>query len=484
MKAGRNDPCSCGSGKKYKHCCLAADTAPDPADLEWRRLRQLLDGQPVRLLRFADETFGKAALAEAWEDFTGSIEGPFDPETPHIGVFMPWFYFNWRAEPTDARVEPGVAGGSTVAGAYLQKKGGQLDPRERRYLEAVIDAPFSFHEVVTCQPGRGFVLRDILTGAEHDVTEHMGSANAQRADILFAKVVALDGLAVLDGCSPVLIPPDGKGPILELRRRMRSRGELFAAELLKAHEYDLLDIYYDLAEAILNPAPPELRNTDGDPLCFHKIVYDIDSPQAAFDALKGLTLGADDEELLADAERDAAGALHKAEFSWHRRGNRIHKHWNNTILGRIAIEGATLTVEVNSEKRAQKFQSLAKKLLKGQARYRTTTIESTETMLERATEDSETARIRDREQEELAAQPEVQALLAQELNAHYENWVTEKIPALGGKTPLQAVKDPEGREMVEALLTQQERDARRNFPMPLETLFQRLRARLGLPTSG
>jgi SEC-C motif len=22
MKLGRNDPCPCGSGKKYKHCCL------------------------------------------------------------------------------------------------------------------------------------------------------------------------------------------------------------------------------------------------------------------------------------------------------------------------------------------------------------------------------------------------------------------------------------------------------------------------------
>jgi tetratricopeptide (TPR) repeat protein len=26
-KIGRNDPCSCGSGKKYKHCCLAQDLA-------------------------------------------------------------------------------------------------------------------------------------------------------------------------------------------------------------------------------------------------------------------------------------------------------------------------------------------------------------------------------------------------------------------------------------------------------------------------
>jgi tetratricopeptide (TPR) repeat protein len=34
-KIGRNDPCSCGSGKKYKRCCLAVDQAaaqrpPDP----------------------------------------------------------------------------------------------------------------------------------------------------------------------------------------------------------------------------------------------------------------------------------------------------------------------------------------------------------------------------------------------------------------------------------------------------------------------
>ena len=26
-KVGRNDPCPCGSGKKYKKCCLAEDEA-------------------------------------------------------------------------------------------------------------------------------------------------------------------------------------------------------------------------------------------------------------------------------------------------------------------------------------------------------------------------------------------------------------------------------------------------------------------------
>lgn len=30
-KAGRNDPCPCGSGKKYKHCCLDQDRAAELA---------------------------------------------------------------------------------------------------------------------------------------------------------------------------------------------------------------------------------------------------------------------------------------------------------------------------------------------------------------------------------------------------------------------------------------------------------------------
>jgi hypothetical protein len=33
MKVGRNDPCPCGSGKKYKKCCLDKDTQPVPPEV-------------------------------------------------------------------------------------------------------------------------------------------------------------------------------------------------------------------------------------------------------------------------------------------------------------------------------------------------------------------------------------------------------------------------------------------------------------------
>jgi len=42
-KTGRNDPCPCGSGKKYKHCCLDKDRAVEFAPLAAKRVE--LEGQ-------------------------------------------------------------------------------------------------------------------------------------------------------------------------------------------------------------------------------------------------------------------------------------------------------------------------------------------------------------------------------------------------------------------------------------------------------
>jgi len=36
QKIGRNDPCPCGSGKKYKKCCGKQDTTKAIPDLSWQ----------------------------------------------------------------------------------------------------------------------------------------------------------------------------------------------------------------------------------------------------------------------------------------------------------------------------------------------------------------------------------------------------------------------------------------------------------------
>lgn len=83
-------------------------------------------------------------------------------------------------------------------------------------------------------------------------------------------------------------------------------------------------------------------------------------------------------------------------------------------------------------------------------------------------------------EDDLAANPEICALLAEMMSQHYDRWLEEKIPALRGKTPLQAVKDPDTREMVEALVSQIERDGLRMTPPLDASIPRRLRERLGL----
>jgi len=45
-KIGRNDPCPCGSGKKYKDCCMGKNDQPDekgPAEQLIEEIREALD---------------------------------------------------------------------------------------------------------------------------------------------------------------------------------------------------------------------------------------------------------------------------------------------------------------------------------------------------------------------------------------------------------------------------------------------------------
>ena len=484
MNPGRNEPCPCGSGRKYKHCCGGPQAAPpeSPEDLQWRRLRRAIEPLTSELLRFAGDYFGPMGLAEAWDEFTRWEDVPFDAHSPHIPVFMPWFFHNWTPDLPDTEVRVEARAEVTAAQAYLARKGRRLDPLARRYLEACAGVPFSFYDVSACEPGRGFTLRDIFTAEECRVTEHAASRSVSAGDVLFAKLARLEGLAVMEACSTVIIPPDRKWPVLELRKHIRQAEAQLPSSGMADWEMELMGTYLELAEALLDPRPPQLQNTDGEALAFHKLVFKIESPRAAFDALKGLALDADDAELLAESDNDENGVLRRVEFPWKKHGNAQHKTWDNTVLGTLVIDGSRLTAEVNSRARAKLIRAIIEERLGSGTKHLSTKVQSTEAMLKRAAEggDSEEARAGREEQERLAALPEVRQAIAAQMRAHFEQWADQEIPALGGRTPRQAVQDPEGREMVAALILKMERHGQAMSPPLDASIVRELRERLGL----
>src|SRR6266550_4341188 len=87
-KIGRNDPCPCGSGKKYKRCCLEQQCASDNF---WARQRDASDQLTRDMLRFAERKFGDQ-IQVAWEDFKMTdLPVPLDAYPGEQQIFMPYF---------------------------------------------------------------------------------------------------------------------------------------------------------------------------------------------------------------------------------------------------------------------------------------------------------------------------------------------------------------------------------------------------------
>src|SRR5260370_28658567 len=95
-KTGRNDPCLCGSGKKYKHCCLRVGSTSD--DSPWRRQREASDRLTEEMHNFARRKFADD-IHEAWLDFNQiEFPVPFEKDAAEGQIFLPYFLFEWDHE--------------------------------------------------------------------------------------------------------------------------------------------------------------------------------------------------------------------------------------------------------------------------------------------------------------------------------------------------------------------------------------------------
>ena len=226
------------------------------------------------------------------------------------------------------------------------------------------------------------------------------------------------------------------------------------AETLREHDIELRQLYLELRERIVNPAPPSLQNTDGDPIQMTRIEYELDcSPQEVLTALLPLTMENTPGAFEDESERDEAGELVAVEIPWVRVGNPQNPDWQNTVLGQIEIRRGIMTVNVNSQARADAIGDEIDNRLGPRVRQKSVEVESVEQMMAKAAVASSPAARADREREnaELQQAPEVQAYLA-ELNAeHWRTWPDIPLPALSGKTPRQAATTPAGRERLEVL---------------------------------
>lgn len=455
-KVGRNDACPCGSGKKYKRCCLEQKSSTYSF---WLRQRNASDQLTQDMLEFAESKFGEQIEA-AWQDFNVTdLPVPSDAYPGEQQIFMPYFLFHW--DPQRPRTGKGASRrGGIVTRWYELEKGKSLSDLQRLLLEQATAQPFSFFEVLWSKAGERIGLRDILLGTETEVVERSASRTLQRGDIAYGQIWNLQALSILGCLAPISIPPRWKGEVVGLRKKLRKKivkqnRDLTPDDLARNSDAIRL-IYLTIRNGLYTP--PRLANTDGDPLVFHTLKFRIESAEKAFDALAPLAFGQSKEQLLEHAEFGRDGKLQRIEFGWRKKGNAKIPSWDNTILGNIEISGRSLVAEVNSENRAERFQNEVAKRLGSSATLNEMSATPLDEILAKGPKRRPAHAKKDDELERaLLHDPEFRSHFQQIIQKQVEDWVHQKVPALGGRTPLQAVQEPDGKEVVESLLLDWER---------------------------
>jgi hypothetical protein len=481
-KLGRNDLCSCGSGKKYKHCCLANAVS---ADVFWSSVNSENHELTKLLMAFAIKRFAQD-IEDAWEDFHfGVTDSDYAPGNDLETIFMPYFLYRWRdlMDPDSGDTwEPGA-----IATSFLKEKGRILTQMQTQILFLCMHQPITFYDVLESRPGQGMLLREIFTGREYDVRERSASRSLNAGDILYAQMSPVEGVTTMAFCAPQPIPPSMKSLIVAQRAvlqsfgRKRKKPRVFSTDDLLDFEEDFRELYLEIVDRM--NAPPVLQNTDGDPLEMHTMKFELRiTPADAFDLLAPLLAGVrEKEDVLAENEEGASGEPGTIAFAWYKKGNKKMKSWDNTILGHLKLSPGLLVADVNSRKRAEKLRREIENRLRLGAIHKETLVQTSEDLLEKVKRMPPEHRQKNEDQAKLMNNPAAQAVLRDFLQKETDAWIRKKLPALGGRTPLQAVKDPDLREIVESLLLDFERHAASSYPPGAAPDFSGIRKRLGVP---
>lgn len=459
-KLGRNDQCFCGSRKKYKKCCMMQIDTQDlaTADFNWYKLRDLERAVfDEHLVPYLTEKLPAEIIKEAIDDcLPDSLPEALDREQFFTHFFVPWCLFNWI--PHDDFGLDQFKAEETVAGNYLLNHSNLLSSSERQFVEVLNQTYYSFYTILSVEENITLHVKDIFLGTTHVLKERQGTHYLQRGDIIYSRILILNGQSIFIGMAPVTLPPGYQRSLIDFRKCLvdENDGQLLTAKDLR-NEFDteLVDYFFEILEDAYNRPLPTLVNTDGELVQPSKSYFKLTlPPEEVLVRTLPMTLSDDPQEFLCDAEYTECGKAKRIECPWLKKGNKKHKTWDNTMLGHLLIEEERLILDTNSEERTNRAKVLLDKYLGDTITFQQTLIESIEqTLASMASQESKSSI----EQFDPMAIPEVQTHLKEMAKAHWESWFNESIPALDNMTPREAAKTADGKERLEALLLEYER---------------------------
>lgn len=353
--------------------------------------------------------------------------------------------------------------GSNLCADYLKRRGWKETVMNRAYIEALRDSVMSLYEVSDVRPGESFIARDLVRGGDPvRVCERTATKTLVVWDIVATRIVTVRGVVQMTG-AVLPIGRDLAEDMLGLLRRTKVRASGMAAEtcgaadpvlharleaeltddeqLLRAGAATITTLWLNDAIRRCLAPPPQLANTDGEPMAFITLHYRL-APNATAAAI------AEAVARVPDLRADDEGA-HWTWFAPAKPASNGRKlkdgddpDVGRTIHGDVALNDGKLEVRVNSEARAARIRALLAPALAGLVReplIERMTVEQAMAQAQRAKEPAP------RSLEGGAGAADLRKVVHEVLDRQYRKTLNAPVPMLDGKSPQQAVRSAKGR---------------------------------------
>ena len=249
-KPGRNDPCYCGSGQKYKKCHMAEDKA---ADKEVRQMNDAAKWLRRDLKKYArDERFSEAfavGMGIYWNNYY-TFEDAELMSMNEAFRFFDWFVFDFQFNESPRLLE-----------TYREEIFEELSPFQQIMVDTWLEAPPSTAYELLDYDGQELHVAEFITREEYDIFEPAGHGQIQPGDLLLGRIVKV--IDRLEFSTIVAYLPQDE--IADLAKKIEDARETDSLDHPDADYFDFMRrkgfiiIHHALEQAELAGRPPVAR---------------------------------------------------------------------------------------------------------------------------------------------------------------------------------------------------------------------------------
>jgi hypothetical protein len=384
-----------------------------------------------------------------------------------------WFMNLWGCAFEDFLTRE-FADNRNIVDDYLKRRGWKESTTNKAYMAALRSSVMSLYEVSDIILGESFLARDLIRGGDPiRISEKSATRSLHSWDRIGARVLRLGSKAVMGGGVLLFdrdVAEDLQESIRRAGRTAREKSAEFARQIgrevndpiiaktlsdgeilrLAAPMFTLFWLANAL-KATLEPPALTIQNSDGDELLFSTAHYPFEPGTSGDDirsALRKLPeLRQENDHFWnwlgrgqSDREKSASNISGSVQtFSTTLDDGSI-------VLGTLELTEKELTLEVNSQRRAEHGRALLQQVIGGLVREPLVETQTLEHVMQSKPSKA-------RRTSSLGLSPEEERkIIHASLDQRYTKMLNESVPVLGNIKPLEAAKTTDGREKLVAWL--------------------------------